>query len=214
MTLLSPKERLSQLRENISSVKAYRDVVRSSRVALADTVTSSRYKADLNQRGSEVIKKWLEDLLRENVDSISELVTTALRTIIYDQHLTFRIIQEPKYNRLAMRFVIEEDGVEADPMTSFGGGAVVIASLVLRLAVMTRLKMANLLLLDEAMLAVANRYVSGAADFMKQISEETGINIFMVTHNEEFMANAHAAYDGSVEVGPDGIKSLRLRRRT
>ncbi len=214
MTPLSPKDRLSQLRDSIASVRAHRDVVRSSRAALADTIASSRYKADLNQRGSEVIKKWLEDLLRENVDSISELVTTALRTIIYDQHLTFRIIQEPKYNRLAMRFVIEEDGVEADPMTSFGGGAVVIASLVLRLAVMTRLKMANLLLLDEAMLAVANRYVPGAADFMKQISEETGINIFMVTHNEEFMANAHAAYDGSVETGPDGLKSLRLRRRT
>jgi ABC-type uncharacterized transport system ATPase component len=112
-----------------------------------------------------------------------------------------------------MRFVIEENGVEADPMTSFGGGAVVIASLVLRLAVMTRLKMAKLLLLDESMLNVANRYVPGTADFMKQISQETGINIFMVTHNEEFMANADVAYDGSFEVGSDGLKSLRLRRR-
>jgi len=211
---LTSAERLAQLRESIASVKAHREVVRSRKAALAESVTATRYKADLNQRGSEVIKKWLEDLLKENVDSIAELVTTALRAVIYDQHLTFRIIQEPKYNRLSMRFVIEEDGVEADPMTSFGGGAVVIASLVLRLAVMTRLKMANLLLLDESMLAVANRYVPGAADFMKQISEETGINIFMVTHNEEFMANAHSAYDGSVEEGSDGVKALRLRRRT
>ncbi len=148
------------------------------------------------------------------MDSISDLVTTALRHIIFDQELTFRIIQEPKYNRLAMRFSIEENGVEADPMSSFGGGAAVVASFVLRVAIMARLKMSNLLLLDESMFALANRYVPSAADFMKQLAEETGINIFMVTHNDEFMSNAHLSYEGYVEPGADGIKSLRLRRRT
>lgn len=206
-------ERLRKLRDDIAAVKANRDLVRTQIISTTASITSSRYKADLNQRGSEVIKKWLEDLLRSNVDSISELVTTALNHIIFDQKLTFRIIQEPKYHRLAMRFVIEENGVEADPMASYGGGAVVVASFVLRVAIMARLKMSNLLLLDESMFALANRYVPAAADFMKQLSEETGINIFMVTHNDEFMANAHLAYEGYTETGSDGLKSLRLRRR-
>ncbi len=206
-------DRLRALRDDIASVRAHRDVLRSRIASCSASVKDSRRQADLNQKGSEVIKKWLEDLLRDNVDSISELVTTALRHIIYDQRLTFRIVQEPKYNRLAMRFVIEEDGVEADPMSSFGGGAAVVASLVLRVSIMARLKMSNLLLLDESMFALANRYVPNAVDFMRQLSEETGVNIFMVTHNDEFMSGAHVAYDGHVEPGSDGLKSLRLRRR-
>lgn len=211
---MTSSERVRLLRDDISSIKAHRDLLRLQMASASSFVASSRYKADLNRKASEVIKKWLEDLLRSNVDSMSELVTTALQHIIYDQKLTFRIIQEPKYNRLAMRFVIEEDGVEADPMSSFGGGAAVISSFVLRVAIMARLKMSNLLLLDESMFALANRYIPTASDFMKQLSEETGINIFMVTHNDEFMAGAHVAYDGHVEPGTDGVKAFRLRRRT
>ncbi len=123
---MTSAERVRKLREDIASVRANRDLLRLQMDSASVFIASSRYKADLNQRASEVIKKWLEDLLKSNVDSISELVTTALQQIVYDQKLTFRIIQEPKYNRLAMRFVIEEDGVEADPMSSFGGGAAVI----------------------------------------------------------------------------------------
>jgi hypothetical protein len=205
--------RLQSLRDDIAAVKASRDLLRVQATSAAASVKDSRHRADLNQRGAEVIKKWLEDLLSTNVDSIANLVTTAFRHIIFDQRLTFRIVQEPKHNRLAMRFVIEEDGVEADPMTSFGGGAAVVASFVLRVAIMTRLKMSNLLLLDESMFALADRYVPHAIDFMKQLAEETGINIFMVTHNDEFVANAHIAYDGHSEPGADGLKALRLRRR-
>lgn len=207
------KVRLQSLRDGIAAVRAHRDLVRSQRASAETVIAGSRYKADLNQKGSEVIKKWLEDLLRTNVGSIADLVTTALRHIIFDQQLTFRIIQEPKYNRLAMRFVIEENGVEADPMSSFGGGAAVVASFVLRVAIMSRLKMSNLLLLDESMFALANRYVPACADFMGQLSQETGVAIFMVTHNDEFMANASTAYEGFVEPGDDGLKALRLRRR-
>ncbi len=210
---MSHVERLKKLRDDVASVKAHRDLLRTQIASSTTFIERSKYKADLYQKGSEVIKKWLEDLLRSNVDSISDLVTTALRHIIFDQELTFRIIQEPKYNRLAMRFSIEENGVEADPMSSFGGGAAVVASFVLRVAIMARLKMSNLLLLDESMFALANRYVPSAADFMKQLAEETGINIFMVTHNDEFMSNAHQSYEGYSETGLDGIKSLRLRLR-
>ncbi len=207
------EDRLKRLREDIATVKAHRDVLRIRAASATSFVAASRRQADLNQKGGEVIKNWLEDLLRSNVDSMAELVTSALRHIVYDQQLTFRIIQEPKYNRLAMRFVIEEDGVEADPMSSFGGGAAVVASFILRVAIMSRLNMSNLLLLDESMFALANKYIPNAIDFMKQLSEETGINIFMVTHNDEFMAGAHNAYDGYVGPGQDGLKSLRLRRR-
>ncbi len=207
------RTRLDSFRRSIASVQAYRDSLRATVSSGESDIKNLRYRAELNQSSSEIFKKWLEDSLRVNVDSMSELATNGLRHVIQDQELTFKIKQELKHNRLSMRFVLEEDGVEADPMTSFGGGAVHIISLILRLSVMTRLGMGNVLILDEAMNALAEKYIPAASDFMKRLSEETGIHILMVTHNDEFMTNAHTAYEATTVRGDDGLKSVKLKRR-
>ena len=189
-------DRLSILRSGAAKLSAYRDLVQAQAAAAEAGALQFQQRADLLQHSADVFKEWLDDSLRQNVGAIGDLVTTGLRHIIYDQKLTFKIKQEMKFNRLSMRFVIEDEGVEGDPMASFGGGAVLTASLILRLAIMSRLGMGNLLLLDESMHALANKYVPAAASFMRQLSEQTGINILMVTHNEEFLTHAHTAYEG------------------
>ena len=189
-------DRLSILRSGAAKLSAYRDLVQAQAAAAEAGALQFQQRADLLQHSADVFKEWLDDSLRQNVGAIGDLVTTGLRHIIYDQKLIFKIKQEMKFNRLSMRFVIEDEGVEGDPMASFGGGAVLTASLILRLAIMSRLGMGNLLLLDESMHALANKYVPAAASFMRQLSEQTGINILMVTHNEEFLTHAHTAYEG------------------
>jgi len=202
----SDQERLRQLQDNVTRLRAYKDLL-SSQAAAADAEEKAlRYRADLHQKCTEVFKTWLEDSLDKNVNSMAQLATTGLKHVIGDQELEFHIRQDPQKNRLAMRFLIEEDGTEGDPLSSFGGGAAVIISLVLRLAVMARMGMGNLLLLDESMASLANVYVPSCAEFMRQLAEQTGINILMVTHNPEFIAHAHVAYEGH----KDG--SLKLRR--
>lgn len=211
---MSPfRQRLQALKDNIAAIRARRDVAQE-RVDAADrAIAEKRYSAELNQKSSEVIKRWLEDLLESNVGSMGELATTALRHVIDDQELTFQIRQELKYNRLSMRFVLEENGIEADPMGSFGGGAVHITSLILRVAVMARLRMGNLLVLDESLNGLAPKYHPAMADFLKGLSEQTGINILLVTHQDDFLANAHHAYEAHAASGKDGLKALALRRR-
>lgn len=207
------QSRLTALRDGVSRVKTYKDVLQSQASSLEAKEKEMRYKADLHQRCTEVFKTWLEDSLEKNVNSMAELASAGLKHVVYDQDLTFRIFQDPKLNRLHMRFVLEDKGengtVEGDPLSSFGGGAAVVISLVLRLAVMARLNMGNLLLLDESMVALAQAYVPSAASFMRQLAEETGVNILMVTHNPEFLAHAHVAYEGTKESG--GLKLRRLR---
>jgi DNA repair exonuclease SbcCD ATPase subunit len=200
-------KRLDSLKAGTTRLVAYRDLMKAQADAAEKKMTRFHRRSDLLQRASDVFKEWLDDSLRQNVGAISDLVTTGLQHIIHDQKLTFKIKQEMKFNRLSMRFVIEDDGMEGDPMMSFGGGAVLTASLILRLAIMSRLGMGNLLLLDESMHALANRYVPAAASFMRQLSEQTGINILMVTHNEEFLNHAHTAYEGRKE------GALRLHKR-
>lgn len=198
--------RLSRLSDGVNRAKAYKDILAGQINNLENDEKDFRYKADLHQKCTEIFKKWLEDSLEKNIHSIADLGTAALQHIIHDQNLKFQIHQEQKLNRVTMRFLVEENGVSGDPLSSFGGGAAVVLSFVLRLAVMARMKMVNLLLLDESVVALANAYVPAAAEFMRRLSEETGVNILMVTHNPEFLNYAHIAYEGHKD------SCLKLRR--
>jgi DNA repair exonuclease SbcCD ATPase subunit len=197
---------LDRIKDDVRRVSIYRDML-SKQVSDIDAQEQKlRYHVELRQKEGEILKSWLEDSVHKNIDSMSELATTALQHVIDDQEISFRIQPEPKNNRLQMKFVVEQDGNEGDPLDSFGGGASVIISLVLRLAVMARMNMGNLLLLDESLSALANAYVPNCGAFMRQLSEKTGINILMVTHNQEFLNHAHVSYEGY----KDG--SLKLKR--
>ena len=198
--------RLRKIQNEVVKLQTYKDLL-ASQVTAADVIEKDlRYKADLYQKCTELFKTWLEESLDKNVSSMAKLATTGLKHVIGDQELEFHISQDPQKNRLAMKFLLEEDGTEGSPLDSFGGGAAVIISLVLRLAVMARMNMGNLLLLDESMASLANMYVPSCAEFMRQLAEQTGINILMVTHNPEFISHAHIAYEGR----KDG--SLKLHR--
>lgn len=199
------QERLDAVSSSVEKLRNFRQFLQTEKEAAEKVVEEEKYKVDLYQRSSEIFKNWLEDSVRENIDSMAELATSGLQHVIYDQNLTFKVHQESKYNRIAMKFILNDDGVEGDPLNSFGGGPAVLISLILRLAVMARLQMGKLLILDESMASLANHYVPNAADFMRQLAEETGINILMVTHNNEFTQRAHLAYEGT----KDGHLKLR-----
>lgn len=210
-------DRFEKLRHSSIRLESYRDLLKNQYSDLESSEEKAKYSAELHQKCVEIFKRWLEDALDKNVHAMAELATSGLRHIISDQKLTFKVKQEMKYNRLSMRFVLEQernDGViiEGDPINSYGGGAVVIISLILRLAVMARMKMANLLLLDESMVALANAYVPACASFMRQLSEQTGINILMVTHNPEFLSYANVAYEAYTQ--EDSLKIRKIKTET
>jgi DNA repair exonuclease SbcCD ATPase subunit len=203
----------AQFRNGHIRVSTYKDVLSAEAQRLQEELEQARYQTELHQKCLEIFKAWLEESLKKNVDSMAELATLALRQVIPGQELTFEVRQDMKHNRVSIRFVLLENGpygiVEGDPIHSYGGGAAVVISLVLRLAVMARMHMGNLLMLDESMFALSNVYVPNAISFFRQLSERTGVNILMVTHNPEYAMNAHTAYEGSKNDGQFKLRKLK-----
>jgi ABC-type molybdenum transport system ATPase subunit/photorepair protein PhrA len=193
---MDPMARLTKLGTQITKAAAVRDNLQLRCEGLALDLANYENDVGVYAKCSEIFKSILEEAVEANINSIADLVTTGLKFIINDQELVFKIRQEHKNNRISMKFSLIQDGVEGDPLSSFGGGAAVVISLILRIAIMQRMNMGNLLILDESMVALANAYVPDAAAFMKQLSEKTGIHILMVTHNPEFVTNSHTAYEG------------------
>ena len=82
------------LKKKIAKAKAYRDLICSQINEGENRVNQLKYNADLHQKSSEIIKSWLEDLLKNNIDSVADLVTNGLNNVIDDQNLKFHINQE------------------------------------------------------------------------------------------------------------------------
>lgn len=190
-------KRLSDLRDDLVRVRALRDVKQKRAETLKKESEEFTKKSLIYSKCLELFKSWLEDSVTKNVVSISDLATSALNHVIDDQSMSLSVVQEHKNNKVHMGFVLNQDGNSGDPLNSFGGGAAVLISLILRVSVMQRMKMCNVLILDESMVALANAYVPNAASFMKELSDKTGVNILMVTHNPEFIQNSHLSYEGT-----------------
>jgi DNA repair exonuclease SbcCD ATPase subunit len=117
---------------------------------------------------------------------IEDLVQTALDSCwpgIYDFFVEFEI----KRGKTEARMYLEKDGEEIDPMEGTGGGVVDITAFALRLVSWSLSRTAPLLIMDEPMKWLSRDLRPLAGDMLRSLSEKLGLQIIMVTHDEEII---------------------------
>jgi len=164
----------------------------------------------------ELLRVLIDQLVLDQVRSIEAIVSEGFRSIFHDQDLAFESDVGTKYNRLAIDFFIrqgtDDNQVRGAPLESFGGGPSSIASLILRLLTLMRLKKRPLLLLDETLAAVSEEYLDNVGRFLHRLAITTGIDVLLVTHKPTLADHAHLAYQGVSEVQDDGVWDIKLRK--
>ncbi|MCX8074140.1 MAG: ATPase [Clostridia bacterium] len=77
-------------------------------------------------------------------------------------------------------------GVETDPMEANGGGVIDIVSIALRIVVMQAYEpfIDGPIIMDEPFKMVSKEYIPMISEFIKNISQDFGRQIIIVTHNE------------------------------
>lgn len=164
----------------------------------------------------ELLRALMDKLVLDQVRSIESVVTEGLQTIFFDQALAFEAEVGQKYGKVAIDFLLrqgaEDSAIKGSPLESFGGGPASVASLVLRLLSLLRLKKWPVLLLDETLAAVSDEYTDQAGLFLRKLADTTGIDMLMITHKQSFLDHARQAYQGFEATQEDGTWSLGLRR--
>lgn len=164
----------------------------------------------------ELFRALMDKLVTDQLKLLESVVTEGLRTIFFDQALTFEAELATRYNKVAIDFQLRQGegplAIRGNPMESFGGGPVSVASLILRVLTLIRLKRYPLLFLDETLSAVSDEYVDVTVAFLKRLAEKTGIDILLVTHKHGFLENADYAYRGAIATNTDGVEHLTLKQ--
>jgi ABC-type branched-subunit amino acid transport system ATPase component len=67
-------------------------------------------------------------------------------------------------------------------------------SILMRITVIFRRGLKPLLLLDETLAAVADKYVDRAAKFLSILSTRMGLDILLISHDDALVSAAHNSY--------------------
>lgn len=143
--------------------------------------------------------------------TIESLVTRGLQTI-FDDTLSFHILQTVRAKQAHVEFIVRttlsDTVVDTPIMEARGGGLIATIGFLLRVVVMLLRdgqRNENVLILDETFAHVSDEYVPGVAQFLREIVDKTGIQVVMVTHQDQFTEYADKIYrfrlvDGRTEV--------------
>lgn len=211
-------QRLRAIRESATSLQVLRDQLRKELNTRHQEVESLTLRLDLLSKVGELFRALMDRLVLDHVRSIEQVISEGLRTIFVDQDLSFEAEVSQRYNKIAIDFVIRQDNervpVRGHPLESFGGGPASVASLILRVIALLRLKRWPFLALDETLAAVSDDYIDQTGLFLRKLAETTGISILLVTHKQAFLDHALIAYRGTTVVAEDGSRHLRLQRES
>jgi hypothetical protein len=164
----------------------------------------------------ELFRTLMDHLVANQVRAIEAVITDGLRTIFYDQVLSFEADIGTRYNKVSIDFLLKQGegalAIRDRPLEAFGGGPVSVASLLLRILTLIRLGRRPLLFLDETLSAVSDEYIDLTGRFLKRLAASAVIDVLLVTHKQGYLDNADLAYRGHEQIVEDGSRHLVLKQ--
>lgn len=127
---------------------------------------------------------------------ISNLVTTCLHSIPFEENYDFEIEFETRRNKTECDIWLSKNGEKIKPTDASGGGICDITSIGLQLAFYFLKKNRPLMIWDEPCKHLSKDYSPAAGEMIKMLTEKLNMQILMVTHNKDL---AKAA-DNIIEV--------------
>ena len=137
---------------------------------------------------------------------LADLVTLALQSV-FPEPYRFVVRFTQKRGRTEAEMLVEREGMEIDPSEASGGGVVDVIAFALRLC-LWRLKAKRTratMILDEPLRFVSRDLQEGAGRMISKISKELGLQLIIVSHEEELIDAADKVFRVSIR---DGISTV------
>jgi len=146
-----------------------------------------------------------------SLQRVEQLITFGLRTVFTDMALSFKFIVEQKRGGLSLEPVLVDElrGVTAPILAAHGGGPGQVVSLLLRVLVCKQLGLAPVLLLDEPLHFVSRQYRAPVGKLLRELAEQAGLTLIMVSHEPEYVQFAHHAYEAMDTAQGTTFKEVR-----
>jgi predicted ATPase len=167
----------------------------SRKNALAEIERLEQYSADIKE--AQEVMGAVGILAQDSTKAVFEgLVTQALQAVFGDEY-TFEL--ESRFNRgkPEIELFIVENGTKYSPKDEKGGGLVDVCSFALRIVswAIREPRSENVLILDEPFRCLHKEVLTFLSQMMQKISEELGLQIICITHENQIAIVANFSED-------------------
>lgn len=186
---------------NLVSVQNYKcEQLEKNKITLTKNLEVLKKEIELHTIASNFLQSIIETVCDSNLRKIETWVNLGLKNIFDDQNIEFQIEKTIKRNVNTYSFNIVQNGVKGSK-NSFGGGVLCIISLILKFLFIELTKSPKLLVLDESLSFLSEKYIENCAKFISILSQEFGITTILITHQDKFKEFANRTYLASKDSG-------------
>jgi DNA repair exonuclease SbcCD ATPase subunit len=161
---------------------------------LETKVQSLHTEKILLEKVDETLLAVSSKVLGQSITTIDKLVTAGLKAVFRDQNLEFHTKVDKSRGKTSVEFLLSDDGRIKPLMDSYGGGPLVVAGVLLRIATIMILNLRRVLVLDESLSHVSPEYVGPTSALLRRLAKELDFSILMITQQPEFAQHADRHY--------------------
>ena len=163
----------------------------------ADLKKSQQHMENL-LKARELISAEAEATQKAFQQRINSLVTMVIRSVFVEREIDFKLSIERKKNRLEVKPMLIENGIEYDDIGyDFGGSMIDLISFALRVVLwsMQKPKSRAIFILDEPFKQIGKGVMlERAGQMVKELSEKLGLQIILVTHEKQLQEIADKSF--------------------
>jgi DNA repair exonuclease SbcCD ATPase subunit len=140
------------------------------------------------------------------IGKIESIVTGGLRLVFNDPQMALIVEKTEGKRGNSFRLLVRQGAVKGDPMDTNSGGIVNVIAFLLRVILIRRFKLAQLIILDENFNNVSAEFQPRVSQLLHQMCDKHKFTIFAVTHQPRLIRQADAVYRVSRIENPDGSR--------
>ena len=153
-------------------------------------------KEENTKRASDVIQECLNIFNEQYLNKIKKLLDAALKFVFFDQDYEFVFDLKDKDKKVDFAIMDHQKNLKK-PLTKLGGGLRVVISTFLQIFFITERSNKRILLLDESLYAISEKYRENFYTFLKTHSRENEFYILIISHDAT--ANKHMQHVIKIE---------------
>ena len=189
-------EEIKRLKDKAVQEKVKRDLFIEKKKELGNTLHSLKQQ-EVNVRKARAILVEVGKSTQEHLSNkIEDVLTKALRTI-FDRPFDFVVRFVEKRNKSECELLIREGDSEFIPKDDMGVGVIDVTGFLLRIVLwsMRKNKTRRLFIYDEPLKAIGHdELMYRTGELIKELAKKLGIQVIIVTHEEELIQLADKAY--------------------
>lgn len=201
--------RLRNLDTKVATRTALRDDRQRRVNSLQTEITRLEAESLLIEKTEGVLVELGKRTVAESSETLNKLTTLGLKIVFPDQELEVKTRIDRSRGKTAVSFELYDRGRTFPIDDAFGGGVLAIAGFLLRVSLITALKMRRIIMIDESFSHVAIQYRENTSKLLRRIADELGFTIIMVTHDPEYAQAAHVHLRASRKAGMTTITAAQ-----